>query len=252
MANDLIDVKETIGYFKDISDSTKSVVSMSTSPISAIATGVSSLGTGALTVLNNHTMGKVVLPLVKFNLAGAIVTTGVTAVGGILHDWHERRMQTINNKHQERLQKEQNRYNEAILKEQYRHEEYIITEQRKVLEKMLETALTAYNSKMAFYQAQLSCIHEAYNQELRLIEENISFLEHEKSNIRDNMELYCEISRDVNERYKNKDELTRAYHEAHRNLTAAIEHLKLEKQFDGELNQTVAQLNLIGNRRNKD
>lgn len=160
-------------------------------------------------------------------------------------------MQAMNFKHQERLQKEENKHNEAVLKEQHRHEEYIISEQRKVLEKILEVTLTAYAKKLDFLQAQMNCISETYQQELKLINENISFLEHEKIKIKDNMDLYMEFSRDVRECYKSKDELTKAYNEANRNITTAMQCVKLEESFDSKLQQTAAQLQQITNRGGK-
>ena len=143
--NDVLDVSNVISSFKAVSTNAQQMIP--TNPISAIATGVSNLGTSGFNVWNNHIMAKVAIPLAGMNLAGAGVAAAGNIVGTILHDWHERKMQVINNKHQERLQKEQNRHNEAVLKEQHRHEEYIINEQRKVLEKILEVSLAAYNKK---------------------------------------------------------------------------------------------------------
>lgn len=244
--NDVLDVSNVISSFKAVSTNAQQMIP--TNPISAIATGVSNLGTSGFNVWNNHIMAKVAIPLAGMNLAGAGVAAAGNIVGTILHDWHERKMQVINNKHQERLQKEQNRHNEAVLKEQHRHEEYIINEQRKVLEKILEVSLAAYNKKVELLMAQMDCIQSTYQQELRLINENISFLEHEKVKIKDNMELYAEFSHDIRERYKTKNELARAYNEAHVNLTAAIKCLELEKAFDNNIQQSTAQLKILGDK----
>lgn len=242
--NDVLDVSNVISSFKAVSTNAQQMIP--TNPISAIATGVSNLGTSGFNVWNNHIMAKVAIPLAGMNLAGAGIAAAANIVGTILHDWHERKMQVINNKHQELMQKEENRHNEAVLKEQYRHEEYMISEQRKVLEKILEVSLATYNKKAELLTAQMNCIESTYQQELRLINENISFLEHEKVKIKDNMELYMELTRDIRERYKTKDELIRAYNEAHVNLTTAMKCLELEKPLGYNFQESAAQLKMLG------
>ena len=244
--NDVLDISNIISSFKAVSTNAQQMIP--SNPVSAIAAGVSNLGTSGFNVWNNHIMAKVAIPLAGMNLAGAGIAAAANIVGTILHDWHERKMQVINNKHQELMQKEENRHNETVLKEQYRHEEYMISEQRKVLEKILEVSLAAYNKKAELLTAQMNCIESTYQQELRLLNENISFLEHEKVKIKDNMELYAEFSYDVRERYKTKDELTRAYNEAHVNLTTAIKCLELEKAFDNNIQQSTAQLKILGDK----
>ena len=233
--NDVLDISNIISSFKAVSTNAQQMIP--SNPISAIAAGVSNLGTSGFNVWNNHIMAKVAIPLAGMNLACAGVAAAGSIVETVLHDWHERKMQEINNRH-----------NEAVLKEQYRHEEYMISEQRKVLEKILEVSFAAYNKKSELLKAQLNCIESTYQQELRLINKDISFLEHEKVKIKDNMELYAEFSRDIRERYKTKNELMLTYNEAHVNITTAIKYLELEKASDSNIQQSMAQLKILGDK----
>jgi hypothetical protein len=181
-----------------------------------------------------------------------LAARGATAAGSIngtaLNGWHEERMQKINNKHERKMQKMLYEHEERVLEEQHRHEEYIINEQRKVLEKILEVSLATYNKKAELLTAQMNCIESTYQQELRLINENISFLEHERVKIKDNMELYMELTRDIRERYKTKDELIRAYNDAHVNLTTAMKCLELEKPLGYNFQESAAQLKILGDK----
>ena len=163
-----------------------------------------------------------------------------------IYNEHDEKMEKINNKHQKQMQKINNKHQERLLIEQNRHEEFIISEQRKILEKILDVSYAAYNKKVELLMAQMNCIESTYQQELRLINENISFLEHEKVKIKDNMELYAEFSHDIRERYKTKDELTYAYNEAHVNLTMAIKCLELEKPLGCNFQQNDKLLKILG------
>lgn len=237
--SDLLDMSNVIDSFKAVSTDAKQMMIPGNNAISAITTGISNLGTGALSAWSNRTIA-------GMNLAARGVTAAGSAVGTILNGWHEEKMQKINNKHERKMQKMLYEHEERVLKEQHRHEEYIIREQRKVLEKILEVSLATYNKKAELLTAQMNCIESTYQQELRLINENISFLEHEKVKIKDNMELYMELTRDIRERYKTKDELIRAYNEAHVNLTTAMKCLELEKPLGYNFQESAAQLKMLG------
>lgn len=236
--SDLLDMSNVIDSFKAVSTDAKQMIP-GNNAISAITTGISNLGTGALSAWSNCTIA-------GMNLAARGVTAAGSAVGTILNGWHEEKMQKINNKHERKMQKMLYEHEERVLKEQLRHERYIIREQRKVLEKILEVSLATYNKKAELLTAQMNCIESTYQQELRLINENISFLEHEKVKIKDNMELYMELTRDIRERYKTKDELIRAYNEAHVNLTTAMKCLELEKPLGYSFQESAAQLKMLG------
>ena len=237
--SDLLDMSNVIDSFKAVSTDAKQMMIPGNNAISAITTGISNFGTGALSAWSNRTIA-------GMNLAARGVTAAGSAVGTILNGWHEEKMQKINNKHERKMQKMLYEHEERVLKEQHRHEEYIINEQRKVLEKILEVSLATYNKKAELLTAQMNCIESTYQQELRLINENISFLEHEKVKIKDNMELYMELTRDIRERYKTKDELIRAYNEAHVNLTTAMKCLELEKPLGYSFQESAAQLKMLG------
>lgn len=237
--SDLLDMSNVIDSFKAVSTDAKQMMIPGNNAISAITTGISNLGTGALSAWSNRTIA-------GMNLAARGVTAAGSAVGTILNGWHEERMQKINNKHERKMQKMLYEHEERVLEEQHRHEEYIINEQRKVLEKILEVSLATYNKKAELLTAQMNCIESTYQQELRLINENISFLEHEKVKIKDNMELYMELTRDIRERYKTKDELIRAYNDAHVNLTTAMKCLELEKPLGYSFQESAAQLKMLG------
>ena len=237
--SDLLDMSNVIDSFKAVSTDAKQMMIPGNNAISAITTGISNLGTGALSAWSNRTIA-------GMNLAARGVTAAGSAVGTILNGWHEEKMQKINNKHERKMQKMLYEHEERVLKEQHRHEEYIINEQRKVLEKILEVSLATYNKKAELLTAQMNCIESTYQQELRLINENISFLEHEKVKIKDNMELYVELTRDIRERYKTKDELIRAYNDAHVNLTTAMKCLELEKPLGYSFQESAAQLKMLG------
>lgn len=236
--SDFLGMSNVIDSFKAVSTDAKQMIP-GNNAISAITTGISNLGTGALSAWSNCTIA-------GMNLAARGVTAAGSAVGTILNGWHEEKMQKINNKHERKMQKMLYEHEERVLKEQHRHEEYIINEQRKVLEKILEVSLATYNKKAELLTAQMNCIESTYQQELRLINENISFLEHEKVKIKDNMELYMELTRDIRERYKTKDELIRAYNDAHVNLTTAMKCLELEKPLGYSFQESAAQLKMLG------
>ena len=249
--SDLLDMSNVIDSFKAVSTDAKQMIP-GNNAISAITTGISNLGTGALSAWSNRTIA-------GMNLAARGVTAAGSAVGTILNGWHEEKMQKINNKHERKMQKmlyeheeymleEENRHAEVMLKEQHRHEEYIINEQRKVLEKIHEVSLATYNKKAELLTAQMNCIESTYQQELRLIKKNISFLERERVKIKDNMELYMELTRDIRERYKTKDELIRAYNDAHVNLTTAMKCLELEKPLGYSFQESAAQLKILGDK----
>ena len=239
--SDLLDMSNVIDSFKAVSTDAKQMMIPGNNAISAITTGISNLGTGALSAWSNCTIA-------GMNLAVRGVTAAGSAVGTALNGWHEEKMQKINNKHERKMQKMLYEHEERVLKEQHRHEEYIINEQRKVLEKILEVSLATYNKKAELLTAQMNCIESTYQQELRLINENISFLEHEKVKIKDNMELYMELTRDIRERYKTKDELIRAYNDAHVNLTTAMKCLELEKPLGYSFQESAAQLKMLGDK----
>ena len=239
--SDLLDMSNVIDSFKAVSTDAKQMMIPGNNAISANTTGISNLGTGALSAWSNCTIA-------GMNLAARGVTAAGSIVGTALNGWHEERMQKINNKHERKMQKMLYEHEERVLKEQHRHEEYIINEQRKVLEKILEVSLATYNKKAELLTAQMNCIESTYQQELRLINENISFLEHEKVKIKDNMELYMELTRDSRERYKTKDELIRAYNDAHVNLTTAMKCLELEKPLGYSFQESAAQLKILGDK----
>lgn len=239
--SDLLDMSNVIDSFKAVSTDAKQMMIPGNNAISAITTGISNLGTGALSAWSNRTIA-------GMNLAARGVTAAGSAVGTILNGWHEEKMQKINNKHERKMQKMLYEHEERVLKEQHRHEEYIINEQRKVLEKILEVSLATYNKKAELLTAQMNCIESTYQQELRLIKKNISFLERKRVKIKDNMELYMELTRDIRERYKTKDELIRAYNDAHVNLTTAMKCLELEKPLGYSFQESAAQLKILGDK----
>ena len=176
--------------------------------------------------------------------AGAVIKTTaetisnvVTGAYNLIDAQFERAYQVKLQKIQKDLAEMKMKHREEMQKEANRHEEFVISEQRKLLEKMIDAATTAYTRKIDFYHAQLESIQMAYSQEQTLLADHISDLEQQRMGCYDDAQKYMVLSQQIDKLEESKVKLNKEYVKAQGSLTDAIRYLEVDKAFTTPLPQ---------------
>ena len=128
-------------------------------------------------------------------------------------------------------------------KEQNRHDEFIISKQVELVTKFLEIKQERFNSKLEFLKQQQISYDDLYKNELKLLNEHISFLETERTKATDNKKLYISLSKELSELEDSKFVLRQEYTKTTNKLTEAIKLLEVEEQFSNPMGQIETPLN---------
>ncbi len=154
---------------------------------------------------------------------------------------HERKMRELQNKLSQ-IEMKHNENMSAIQTEQLRiqkeHERFVIKEQKEVIEMMIQAAVHVYDRKVDFLEAQQASLRTTYQEESRMIEEHIQFLEKKRQQSFNDPVQFSQLSSDLDKLNETKSRMYIEYMKADGNLSDKITILSLENPQNSYLTQS--------------